>query len=279
MKITSKIHLLKLDFSVLVTSEKSLPRFVNVLIILGDEITIIDSGVKSSYKEIYDYIKANNRKVEDIKTLILSHSHPDHVGSASKIKNDTGCKVIGHILEKDLIENIDLQYAQRPVPGFYTLVDQSVRSDQTLTGDEEIVIDKNITAKIINTPGHSKGSFCILFKEDHILFTADSIPVENDIPTYDSYHDLNTSIQKIKSVEGYKTLLSSWSQPLYERNEILCLLEKGQKYMEKLNNTIKVYYLEKEIYALENCSKVIHSLKLPDVFINPLVDKAFRSHF
>ena len=101
MEITNKIHLLKIDFSVQITPEIALPRFVNSLIIFGETITIIDSGVKDSYKFIYEYIEKNQRKVSEIKTLIISHSHPNHIGSAKRIKNDTGCKVIGHFQEKN----------------------------------------------------------------------------------------------------------------------------------------------------------------------------------
>jgi len=110
MEISKEIHLIKMDFSVQISPEKSLPRFVNSIIIFGNYITVIESGVKDSYKLIYDYIESNNRKIDEIKILIFSHSHPDHIGSAKRIKSDTGCRVIGHSLEKEWIENIDLQF-------------------------------------------------------------------------------------------------------------------------------------------------------------------------
>jgi len=278
MQITDKIHLLKIDFSVQITPEKALPRFVNSLIIFGDFITIIDSGVQDSYIHIYDYIEKNNRKISEIKTLIISHSHPDHIGSANRIKKDTGCKVIGHINEKDWIEDIDLQYKLRPVPGFYNLVKESVILDNTLEGAEELSLDNNINIQIINTPGHSKGSFSILFKEDSILFTADSLPLENDIPTYDNFKDLKESLKVIKSIGGYRILLSSWTTPLSDRKEILSLIEKGEIYLDKLDLAVKEHYSQKELNSLDNCGKVIKALGLPLLFIIPLVDKAFKTH-
>jgi glyoxylase-like metal-dependent hydrolase (beta-lactamase superfamily II) len=278
MEITSKIHLLKIDFSVQITPEKSLPRFVNSIIIFGDTITIIDSGVKDSYIHIYDYIEKNNRKVSEIKTLIISHSHPDHIGSANRIKNDTGCKVIGHVNEKDWIENIDMQYHIRPVPGFYNLVEEPVTLDLALIGGEELSLSKDITVRVINTPGHSKGSFSMLFKEDMILFTADSLPLENDIPTYDNFKELKNSVATIKSLHNYKSLLSSWTAPIYDKNEIQLLIENGDKYLDKLDLVVKEYYLQNESAPLENCRKVITTLGLPPLFVIPLVDRAFRTH-
>jgi Zn-dependent hydrolases, including glyoxylases len=278
MKITENIHLLKIDFSVQITPEKSLPRFVNSLIIFGESITVMDSGVKDSYRLIYDYIEKNNRKIDEIKTLILSHSHPDHIGSAKKIKMDTGCKVIGHLLEKDWIENIDLQFKSRPVPGFYSLVDESVALDELLTGGENLELDKDITIFIINTPGHSKGSFSILFKEDSVLFTADSLPVANDIPTYDNYRDLKKSLSLLKSINDYQILLSSWTPPLSDKKEISKLIIDAENYLNKLDIAIKEYYLQDELNALDNCEKVIKALGLPPVFVVSLVDRAFRTH-
>lgn len=240
MEITPKIHLLKIDFSVQIAPDKLLPRFVN--------------------------------------TLILSHSHPDHIGSANKIKSDTGCKIIGHQLEKEWKENIDLQYKSRPVPGFYNLVDKPVELDECITGGEIMKLDNTMHIQCINTPGHSKGSFCILFQEDSILFTADAIPLENDIPTYDNFHDLKESLVLIKSINNYKTMLSSWTPPLTDKNEISDLILKGEKYLDRIDDAVKEYYSQRELNTLDNCKKVIKALHLPEIFANPLVDKAFRTH-
>ncbi len=278
MQVTDKIHLLKIDFSVQVSSEKSLPRFVNSLIVFGESITVIDSGVKDSYKAIYNYIEANNRKISEIKTLIISHSHPDHIGSAQKIKDDTGCTVIGHLNEKEWIENIDLQYKNRPVPGFYNLVDQSVKIDQPLLGGEKLKLDNGVTISIINTPGHSKGSFSILFEEDFVLFTADSLPLPNDIPTYDNYNDLKKSLSTIRSTGNYNILLSSWTSPLFDQREMKALFDEAESYLNKLDHAVKEYYSEIELNALDNCTKVIKALNLPPFFAIPLVDRAFRTH-
>jgi hydroxyacylglutathione hydrolase len=278
MEITKKIHVLKIDFTVRITPDKALPRFVNSLIIFGDSITIVDSGVKESYKLIYDYIEQQNRKIDEIKTLILSHAHPDHIGSAKKIKTDTGCKVLGHALEKEWIENIDLQFKTRPVPGFYSLVAEPVELDELFIGGEELTLDDDMTIRIINTPGHSKGSFSILFQEDSILFTADSIPVANDIPTYDNFRNVKDSLQFIQSIKDYTTLLSSWTPPLSDKNDIAKLISDGEHYLNRLDSAVKEYYSRNEFNALENCKKVIQALGLPPLFVTSLVDRAFRTH-
>ena len=220
MKLTDKIHLLRLDFEITLSLDQKLPRFVNAIIIFGDRITLIDTGVKGSEEKIFAYIEQNNRKITDIKTIILSHSHPDHIGSAAIIKDLTNCEVLAHRGEIDWIENIKIQNKDRPVPGFFNLVDRSVKVDKLLEDKQLINIDKDITIEIIHSPGHSKGSINILFKENNILFTADSIPLKSDIPNYDSYPDLMNSLEGIKKRNDFSILLTSWTPPLMDGSEI-----------------------------------------------------------
>ena len=56
MEITERIHLVKIDFEVQITPDRKLPRFVNSIIVFGDFITVIDSGVYTSYKAIKLYM-------------------------------------------------------------------------------------------------------------------------------------------------------------------------------------------------------------------------------
>lgn len=89
------------------------------------------------------------------------------------------------------------------------MVNRSVKVDKLLEDKQLINIDKDITIEIIHSPGHSKGSINILFKENNILFTADSIPLKNDIPNYDSYPDLMNSLEGIKKRNDFSILLTS----------------------------------------------------------------------
>ncbi len=246
MRLTEKIHLLKLDFEIILSPQQKVDRFVNSIIIFGDKITLIDTGVKGSETKIFDYIKANKREISEIDTVILSHSHPDHIGSAAMIKETTGCEILAHEGEKNWIENIENQVKERPVPGFFNLVDRSVKIDKFLKHGQEIKADEDVTLKIIHSPGHSKGSINILFKEDKILFTADSIPLANDIPNYDDYSKLMKSLNYIKTSKDYSVLLTSWTPPFTNRKEIDKVLLEGESYMKKLNEAVEKIYIGQE---------------------------------
>lgn len=278
MKLTDNIHLLQIDFEITLSPEKKLPRFVNVILIFGDKITLIDTGVKGSEEKIIAYIEQNNRSLSEIETVILSHSHPDHIGSARKIKELTNCLIFAHENETEWIENIDLQNKERPVPGFYNLVDQSVKIDRRLEGGEELKVDSDVTLEIIHAPGHSKGSLNILFREDRILFTADSIPLKNDIPNYDNYAELMNSLKTIKAHDSYNVLLTSWTPALTTFSEIDNLISDGEEYMIKINRIVRETYAGEETEPFMLCRRTIEKLGLPPFLVTPVVDRAFRGH-
>lgn len=276
MIINDQIHLLKIDFEIAISPEKKLSRFVNVIIVFGDKITLIDSGVKGSEEKIRQYIKEQGRSFAEIETLILSHAHPDHIGSAATIKELTGCKILAHETEKAWIENVEFQNQQRPVPGFFNLVDRSVKIDEFLNDGQIIQITGGPTLKIIHSPGHSKGSVNIEFIDDRILFTADSVPLKNDIPNYDNFTDLMNSLNRIKN-SYFDVFLSSWTEPIYSREETGLLIEDGKNYLLKIDAVVKEYYPGAN--NSEACKRVVAKLGLPPFFANQLVDNAFKSHF
>ena len=279
MKIRGPIHLLRHDFEISLTPERKIPRYVNSLIIFGEtHITLIDSGVKGCWQDISSYITGAGRQPGEVKTLILSHSHPDHLGSAHEIKEKTGCRVIAHRAEKRWYENLELQARERPVPGFTLLADQPVVIDDYIEDGRVIELSPGLSAAIIHAPGHSAGSINLWFPQDKVLFTADSIPLENDIPNYDSFEDLQKSLTTIREAEEVEVLLTSWTPPVFEKVKMMELIDKGFDYLKKLDDAVGEIYADEEARPLDNCRKVVDRLGLPAFYVNPIVDKAFRTH-
>ena len=164
---------------------------------------------------------------------------PDHIGSAAAIKNHTNCVVYAHKSEKDWIEDIELQNRIRPVPGFFNLVDTPVNVDQFITSGQILNAQNGIPMQIIETPGHSPGSVNILFENEKVLFTADSIPLKNDIPNYDNYLELMKSLGFIKSIAKRTNVLTSWTEPTLENKKIDLLIVEGEEYLKQIDRLVK----------------------------------------
>ena len=277
MKITDQIHILRLNFEINLPSGKRIPRYVNSIIIFGKYITLIDTGIKGSDREIYQYIRKQGRDPHEINTIILSHAHPDHIGSAASIKEFTDAKVLAHSGDKAWIENIDLQNRERPVPGFFGLVDEPVKVDELIEHQQEFSANNNVTLQFRHAPGYSKGAINVFFKEDKLLFTGDSIPLKNDIPNYDNFRDVWQTLQNIKNNNGYSTLLSSWAPPL-NSSEATLKIQEGEVYISKIDKAVKENYTKNGHGDLDSCFATVKALELPHFLVNPIVDKTFRSH-
>jgi hypothetical protein len=90
---------------------------VNVYLVYGNGITVIDTGFNGFEKMIYEDIHSTGRDPSDIDLIVLTHSHPDHIGAAKAIRDLTGCAVAAHPLDAPAIENIDPMLLKSPAPG------------------------------------------------------------------------------------------------------------------------------------------------------------------
>ena len=277
MKISKNIHAIKHTFQIPLKKGDTIERFVYSYIIFGDYITLIDTGVKGSYKAIYEYIEAQNRGVMEIDKIILSHAHPDHMGSAYQIKKDTNCIIMAHETELSWFENLEIQFNSRAVPGFFNLVDKAVEIDVLLEDGDSINPAGAEELQILHTPGHSPGSLSIYFSESKALFTGDAVPKENDIPTYDSYFMLYNSLLGLKSIPC-KILLSSWTKPAFTKKEQKEIFEKSLDYLVKLDKGVKKYYTLEDDFALSNCRNLVQAMGFPVFFVNPIVNRALKTH-
>ena len=110
MQVTNRMHALKISFKIPVSPEMTIDRFAFVYLIFGNKIYLIGSGVAGAEAAIREYIIKQDRAPEEVSSLILTHSHPDHIGAAGSIKNQTGCTIFSHKLEQEWIENTEKQF-------------------------------------------------------------------------------------------------------------------------------------------------------------------------
>jgi hydroxyacylglutathione hydrolase len=201
MQVSEHIHYLKIPFKIPVGPETFADRFVNIyLIFCKDTIVLVDTGVSGSSFLISKYLELTKHSLKDIGFLILTHSHPDHIGDAINIQKVSGCRILAHRNEREWIENIDIQFKERPIPGFYSLVADSVKIDKFIDEGKTIKIDKENFIKVYFTPGHSSGSISLHFQNDNALICGDAVPVPGTQPICEDYIQSRNSIEKLKSI-------------------------------------------------------------------------------
>lgn len=277
MQITEHIHSLKIPFHVTDPSGQTIPRFVYVHLIFGKDVCLIDSGVAVSEEIIMDYLKEIGRKPEEISLLVLTHSHPDHIGAAKAVKEITGCTVAAYVAEISWIEDVDLQAKERPVPGFKSLVGGSVKVDRQLLDGEILDLGDGQKMQVIHTPGHSSGSISLWLPEESALFTADAVPIPGDMPIFDDIMSSSRSIQKLRSIPGIDVLLSAWDKPR-RGTEAYDTLDRGLKHLQSIRNAVlKAADAGSSRDPMELCRRAVRELGLPEAMANPLVARTFQA--
>ncbi len=266
MEIGKNLHRIRVDFTV----TEEIKRFVYIYLIVSEQIHIIDTGVDGSEKIIEHYLSSLGRNISEVKNVLLTHSHPDHIGGAYAIKQLSGCTVHACAPEQYWIENIDTQFKERPIPNFYALLNKSVLVDKILHSNDVLLLEDGITIKVIDTKGHSLGSLSFLWVEQGELFTGDAIPVVGDIPIYVSVKDSISTLKNLMGLEGVSRYLSAWDN-VYDRKAGEDYIQKSLTFLLHIDNAVKEIFANtpnkdmQEIYRQVCCT-----LDLEHLIANPL---------
>lgn len=256
-----KVHQLKIDFSV----TERVKRFVYVYIIEAENCYLIDSGVYDCEKQIVDYLARIGRKPEDVKGVFLTHAHPDHIGSAAWWQEHIGCKIYASEGEKRWIEDINLQFKERPIPNFYQLAGKSSRIDVPLRDEDIIDLEPNLKIKAIRTAGHSVE--CFSYLAENALFIGDAVPVRGDIPIFINEKETRKTLNNIGRIPDIDVYCPAWDKT-YDRKMMRIKLNEAEGLINTLKKAVRTCDNDGDIAELVNC--VCDRLKMPILKENPL---------
>lgn len=121
------------------------------------EAVVLDPG--GDVDDIEKAIKSINA---DVKYILLTHGHVDHVGGVDELRNIVNAKV--GISEKDyvLMEK-----------GTYIYGDAFDKNVDLFLKENDIIKLNNFDVECIETPGHTKGG--LVFKVNENVFTGDTL--------------------------------------------------------------------------------------------------------
>jgi len=189
-------------------------RYVNSYLIRGaDGFALIDPGIRTgqaeaAWSQAFGELGIGRR---DIKTIVLTHHHPDHLGLAGLFQQRTGAPVylsaagreqadyfwgnareaaaefqesyIKHGADKAMVERLG-----EHLQGFIALV--SPLPETTPIEDGQRLVLGGRTFNAIHTPGHALGHHMLLHEESGDLFCGDHVlqkitPNINWLPRFD----------------------------------------------------------------------------------------------
>jgi glyoxylase-like metal-dependent hydrolase (beta-lactamase superfamily II) len=136
--------------------------------IIGDEITheamVIDPG-----DDIDDIVAIIEQYKLQVKQIVITHAHIDHVGGAMKLRALTGAPVLLNQNDYALLKMLDVQASWLGMkdPGKVE-IEAGLAHDQTLTAG-------SLSANVLHTPGHTEGSVCLYFPAEKLLIAGDTL--------------------------------------------------------------------------------------------------------
>ena len=174
----------------------------------------------SEARPIIDYLKNKNI---NLKYILNTHHHFDHVGGNEELKKKYNAIVVGYKHDSERIPEIDI-----------------------LLEDNEIWERDNFVAKIIHVPGHTKGHICFNFYKEKLLFTGDTLFSLGCGKIFEgTYEQMFNSLEKIKALPldtkifcGHEYTLNNSKFCIKYDNENLSLQKKIQDIEIKLNDSL-----------------------------------------
>jgi glyoxylase-like metal-dependent hydrolase (beta-lactamase superfamily II) len=136
--------------------------------VIGDESTreglVIDPG--DNIEDVVSIVRKHNLQ---IKQIVVTHAHIDHVGGAMKLRAATGAAILLNQNDYALLKMLDAQAAWIGVapPGKVEIDHSVAQADSIKTG--------SLSADVIHTPGHTEGSICLYFPAEKKLIAGDTL--------------------------------------------------------------------------------------------------------
>lgn len=134
-----------------------------------NEAVVIDPG-----SEAERLIKELNGLKADVKAILLTHGHGDHIGAVEALRKTTGAPLYVHPLDAIMLGD-----ASRNLSSFTGEALACKESEHLVKDGDVIQVGEEIKLQVIFTPGHTQGGVCYYAEDQGLLFAGDTLFAES----------------------------------------------------------------------------------------------------
>lgn len=147
-----------------------------------DGVTIVDTGWPGWAPHIEAALHQIGAERADVCRVILTHFHPDHVGSAAEIATWSNVQVLAGPTDADIIASgqtgpppvlTEAEQAMAPTSPGQDTPPTACRIDQTVRDGTRVGPNGEIT--VLHAPGHTDGSIALHWPDLGVLLTGDTL--------------------------------------------------------------------------------------------------------
>jgi glyoxylase-like metal-dependent hydrolase (beta-lactamase superfamily II) len=151
------------------------------------EVTVVDAGVPAFYGDLVAELAAMGRSIDDIRAVVLTHGHSDHIGFAERVRDEHGIPISVHELDAALARG----EAPNPSAGLGALRLGSlldfllwgarrgalrIRNPKVVTTfASDATLDVPGALRVIHTPGHTPGNTALHAPSVGTIFVGDTL--------------------------------------------------------------------------------------------------------
>jgi glyoxylase-like metal-dependent hydrolase (beta-lactamase superfamily II) len=152
----------------------------------GGEVTIVDAGLPGFWADLPGELAAMGRTLDDVRALVLTHGHSDHVGFAERFRVDRSIVPRIHELDAAMargeVKPQNQQSGKIRIGSLVGFLLLGVRKGalrakplaEVATFGDGATLDVPGAPRVIHVPGHSPGSAALHFGSRDALLVGDA---------------------------------------------------------------------------------------------------------